>query len=585
MEYKILEKINFPSDLKGLSQTELNTLSKEIRSLLIKKISETGGHFGPNLGVLEMTIALHYVFNSPKDKIVFDVSHQCYTHKILTGRKEAFIDPKKYNTITGYTNQNESKHDFFTVGHTSTSISLALGLAKARDIKGDNENIIAIIGDGSLSGGMAYEALNNAATSGKNIIIIINDNEMSIAANQGGLYKNLSLLRSTKGSGNNNFFKTLGFDYFYVKNGNNLKSLVEVFNKVKDMDHPIIVHINTKKGKGYEEAEKDKERFHWVSPFDLESKELKSLNTEESYTKMAGDYILEKAKKDNSIIAITPATPYAGQLYEFREELPNQYIDVGIAEAHAVTFGAAIACGGGKPIINLASSFIQRTYDQLSQDIAINKSPALIMVYDGGISGGDVGHLGTFDIPLISNIPNIKYLAPTSKEELIAMIDYGIEQSKVPVAIRVPNGKVIECDYNISQTNFEDDKFIKIKEGSEICIIAVGTFFNLGKEIHEGILNTLNMNATLINPRVISSIDKEMLDDISNNHSVVVTLEDGILNGGFGEKVSSYLGNKDIKVLNFGADKEFTDSIPIKDLYNKYHLTKELIIKDIIKIL
>lgn len=583
MKGSILNKINEPKDLKNLNQEELNILAEEVRDVLIKKVSKTGGHFGPNLGMVEATIALHYVFNSPIDKIVYDVSHQSYPHKILTGRKENFINPEKFGEITGYTSQHESEHDFFTVGHTSTSISLACGLAKARDVNGEKENIIAVIGDGSLSGGEAYEGLNNAAESGKNIIIVVNDNDMSIAENHGGLYKNLAELRETNGASENNFFKALGFEYYYVGEGNNVEALIETFNKVKDTEHPVVVHIHTIKGKGYEEAEKNKEAFHWVMPFDLENKEADISEFPESYTDISGKFLLEKAKKDKKIVAITAATPAPVGLNYFRQEesLKEQYVDVGIAEEHAVAFASGIASQGGKPVLSILSSFAQRTYDQLSQDLAINNNPALIMISWAGITGGDVTHLGIFDIPLISNIPNIVYLAPTNKEEYLAMMEWGIEQKNHPVAIRVPNGNVISTGVKI-EPNFDNlNVYQKTIDGSEVAIIGLGSFYDLGRRVQEKLQSETGIKATLINPRFITGIDKQMLTELLDNHKLVITLEDGVLDGGFGEKISRFYGDKNMKVLNFGAIKEFTDRVSLEELYERYHLTEDLIINDI----
>lgn len=583
MKGSILNKINEPKDLKNLNQEELNILAEEVRDVLIKKVSKTGGHFGPNLGMVEATIALHYVFNSPIDKIVYDVSHQSYPHKILTGRKENFINPEKFGEITGYTSQHESEHDFFTVGHTSTSISLACGLAKARDVKGEKENIIAVIGDGSLSGGEAYEALNNAAESGKNIIIVVNDNDMSIAENHGGLYKNLAELRETNGASENNFFKALGFEYYYVGEGNNVEALIETFNKVKDTEHPVVVHIHTIKGKGYEEAEKNKEAFHWVMPFDLENKESDIIEFPESYTDIAGKFLVEKAKKDKKIVAITAATPAPVGLNYFRQEesLKEQYVDVGIAEEHAVAFASGIASQGGKPVLSILSSFVQRTYDQLSQDLAINNNPALIMVSWAGITGGDVTHLGIFDIPLISNIPNIVYLAPTSKEECLAMIEWGIEQKNHPLAIRVPNGDVISTGVKVKADFDNLNVYEKTIDGSEVAIIGLGSFYDLGKRVQEKLQSETGIKATLINPRFITGVDKDLLTDLLDNHKLVITLEDGVLDGGFGEKISRFYGDKNMKVLNFGATKEFTDRVSLEELYERYHLTEDLIVNDI----
>lgn len=582
----ILNKVNEPKDLKKLNKEELNILADEIREVLIKRVSFTGGHFGPNLGMVEATIALHYVFNSPVDKIVFDVSHQSYVHKILTGRKNAFLNKEEYDTVTGYTEPIESCHDFFAVGHTSTSVSLACGLAKARDLKGNKENIIAVIGDGSLSGGEAYEGLNNAAASGKNIIILVNDNDMSIAPNYGGLYKNLAELRETKGKAPNNFFKSLGFDYYYLDEGNNTEKLIETLEKVKDIDHPVVVHIHTIKGKGYKDAEENKEAFHWVVPFDLKTKKpLYPMNQGETYGDIAENLLIERANKDREIIAITAATPGVVALMNYREKCKNQYIDVGIAEEHAVAYASAIASQGGKPVLGLMSSFAQRTYDQLSQDLAINNNPALIMIYNGGISGMDITHLGIFDIPLISNIPNIVYLAPTCKEEYISMINWSIDQNKYPVALRVPNSDVFESSYKVD-TDFDNINTYKMLEkGEDVAIIGLGNFLELAIKVKDELKENFGINASLINPRFISGIDEKMLTSLLNDHKLVVTLEDGILDGGFGEKISRFFSDKDMKVLNFGATKEFTDKVPLQELLERYHLTKDLIVSDIMKTL
>lgn len=582
----VLNRINEPKDLKHLNKEELGYLASEIREILIRKVSTTGGHFGPNLGMVEATIAMHYVFNSPIDKIVYDVSHQSYTHKILTGRKNAFINPDEYKTVTGYTEPSESEHDFFIVGHTSTSVSLACGLAKARDIKGGKENIIAVIGDGSLSGGEAYEGLNNAAASGKNIIILVNDNDMSIAENYGGLYKNLELLRKSNGNAENNFFKALGFEYHYIDNGNDIESLIDTFSKVKDIDHPVVIHMHTIKGKGYKDAEENKEAFHWVSPFNLETKEPVNKPTSgESYRSITEEFLMKKASEDPKVVAITAGTPSSVSLGNFRNEFKNQFIDVGIAEEHAVALASGIASQGGKPVVGFLSSFIQRTYDQLSQDLAINNNPALIMVYGGGITGGDVTHLGIFDIPLISNIPNIVYLAPTNKEEYIAMMEWGIEQDKYPVAIRVPNINVVSTGISVEPDFYNINTYKKVENGKDIAIIGLGDFYHLGKKVKEKLKSEIGVNATLINPRFISGIDEKLLYELLEEHKLVITLEDGVINGGFGEKISRFYGDKNIKVLNFGADKEFTNGVSKDELYERYHLTEELIVEDIKKAL
>lgn len=579
----VLDKINTPEDLRGLSAEEMNLLSAEIRDLILKKVNTTGGHLGPNLGMVEATIALHRVFNSPVDKFVFDVSHQCYPHKILTGRKEGFTNPAKYHTYTGYTAPEESAHDLFKVGHTSTSVSLACGLAKARDLIGGKENVVAIIGDGSLTGGEALEGLNNAAVLGSNIIIVVNDNDMSIAENHGGLYSNLKLLRDTKGQAENNFFKTLGFDYYYIDNGHDFNELISVFDRVKDADHPVLVHMHTIKGKGLHEAEVDKEHYHWIVPGELDKKPV-AVNAirKESYESITADYILDRASKDSSIIAISPATPgVSGFTPEFRKKLGKNYVDVGIAEEHAVAFASGLAKGGAKPMLAVMSSFIQRTYDQLSQDLALNNAPATILIFWGGITGMDATHLSKYDIPLICNIPNVVYLAPVNKEEYISMMDWANSQSAHSVVIRVPFTQVISTGEKDTTDYSKINKYQVVESGSEVAILGLGNFFHLGVKVKDALKANLGISATLINPHFISGVDEELMESLKANHKLVITLEDGALEGGFGEKIASYFGNSDMKVLNFGARKEFTDGVPLEELYQRYHLTPELIIDDI----
>ena len=579
----ILDKINSPQDVKELSLDEMEALASEIRNGILTRVNTIGGHLGPDLGIVEATIALHKVFNSPVDKFIFDVSHQCYPHKMLTGRKDGFANPLNTD-ISGYFNPNESEHDTFIIGHTSTSVSLATGVAKARDLKGENYNVIALIGDGSLSGGEAFEGLNNASVLGSNIIIIVNDNEMSIAENQGGLYENLALLRETNGKAELNYFKTFGFDYYYVENGNDIEDLIEVFESVKDTNKPTVVHIHTLKGKGYKPAEENKEWGHWTLPHFMDEKSETAAPVE-SYASITTDFILEKQKKDNTVITISPATPGAtGFGQDFRDALGKNYTDVGIAEEHAVAYSSALAKNGAKPVLSILSSFIQRTYDQLSQDLALNNSPATILVNWGAISEMDATHLGSFDIPLISNIPNIVYLAPTCKEEYLKMLDYALEQTEHPVVIRVPfgavvsSGKVDETDYSLL------NKFDVVEEGSDIAIIGLGNFYHLGKKVKEQ-LKSQNINATLINPKFITGVDENVLNKLKGNHKLVITLEDGCVDGGFGEKISRFYGNSDVKVLNFGGKKEFTDRVPLNVLYKRYHLTPELIVDDIKKCL
>ena len=580
---KILDKIESPKDLKPLSISEMKELAEEIRSALLKKLSIHGGHFGPNFGMVEAIIAMHYVFESPKDKLVFDVSHQSYPHKILTGRKDAFLYEDHYDDVTGYTNPEESEHDWFNVGHTSTSISLASGLAKARDLKGENYNVIAIIGDGSLSGGEALEGLDFAGEQKSNFIIVVNDNDMSIAENHGGLYKNLKELRASNGTCVCNLFKAMGLDYVYVNDGNNLESLIDTFKKVKDIDHPIVVHINTEKGKGYKFAEDNKENWHWTMPFDIETGKPTVSFDGEDYGDLTAKFLLNKMKKDEKVVAIVAAVPTnIGFTKERRLEAGKQFVDVGIAEEHGIAMASGIAKNGGKPVFATHSSFMQRTYDQLSQDLCINNSPATILVNTASVYGmNDVTHLGLYDIPMISNIPNMVYLAPTSKEEYFAMLDWSIEQTEHPVAIRIPCNGVIS-DGRAPDTDYSDiNKFKVEQKGEKIAILALGDFYQLGEELAKEIKEKLNITPTLINPRYITGLDEELLNELKQNHNQVITLEDGILEGGFGEKIASFYGNTDMKVKNYGIKKAFYDKYDVNELLKANKLTPQQILAEI----
>ena len=578
-----LNKINEVEDLKKLNKEELEKLSAEIREVLLKKLSIHGGHFGPNFGMVEATIALHYVFKSPIDKIVFDVSHQSYTHKILTGRKDAFIDEDKYDDVTGYTDFEEGCHDHFKIGHTSTSIALASGLAIGRDLQKEKYNVIAIIGDGSLSGGEALEGLDFIGEKKTNLIIIVNDNNMSIAENHGGLYKNLKELRETKGRSECNLFKSMGLDYIYVDEGNNIEKLIDVFNQVKDIDHPIVVHINTEKGKGYSFAEKDKENWHWTMPFNIETGEPKYNFNEESYSDLTGEYLLEKMQKDEKVVAIVAGVPTnIGFTKERREKAKNQFIDVGIAEELGVALASGIAKNKGKPVFATHSSFIQRTYDQMSQDLCINKNPATIIVNTASVYGmNDITHLGLYDISLISNIPNMVYLAPTSKKEYFAMLDWSIEQNDYPVAIKTPCNGVIDDNRDVETDYSNINKYKVEQSGEKVAILALGDFYQLGEASVKEIENKLNIKPTLINPRYITGLDKELLQSLLKNHELVITLEDGILDGGYGEKIASFYGTSDIKVRNYGIKKAFYDRYNVDDLLKENRLTKEQILEDV----
>lgn len=578
-----LENINGPSDVKKLTIEEMNKLAAEMRDALLKRASIHGGHFGPNFGMVEATIALHYVFESPEDKMVYDVSHQTYPHKMLTGRKDAYLYEEHYDDVSGYSNPHESEHDFFNVGHTSTSVSLACGLAKARDLKGGKGNVIAVIGDGSLSGGEALEGLDFASELKSNLIIVVNDNDMSIAENHGGLYGNLKLLRETDGKAECNFFKAMGLDYVYVGNGNDIGALIDAFKSVKDAGKPVVVHIVTLKGKGYKPAEEDKETWHWHMPFDIKTGKPLMDSDGEDYSSVTAEYLLDKMKKDKSVVAITSATPTVmGFTADKRHEAGSRFVDVGIAEETAVALASGIAAGGGKPVYGVYSSFIQRTYDQLSQDLCINNNPATIIVYAASVYGmNDVTHLGIYDIPMISNIPNLVYLAPTTKEEYLAMLEWSIEQNEHPVAIRVPDGEMISDGKKVSKDFSELNRYEITEKGSKIAIIGLGSFYGLACKAAKEIESRTGVKATLINPYYITGTDDELLESLKADHDVVITLEDGMLDGGFGEKIARFYGNSDVKVLNYGLKKEFLDRYDVNEVLKENHLTPEQIADDL----
>lgn len=582
----ILENISGPQDLKKLTIEELHTLVDETRTVLLEKISSHGGHSGPNLGMVEMTVALHHVFDSPVDKIIFDVSHQTYIHKMLTGRQKAFTDPKHYDDVSGYTNPKESEHDFFTIGHTSTSLSLASGILHARDLKNEKSNVVAIIGDGALSGGMAYEGLNTIATLGTNAIIIINDNDQSIAKNpKGGIYTALENLRKTKGQATNNIFKALGYDYHYLEDGNNLEELISLFKEVKDIDHPVVLHIFTEKGKGFEPAERNHEKFHAGGPFSLETGEyIKKGAVTSTYNGITSEYLTKKLKEDPLAVVINAGTPGIVFNRKLREELGSQFIDVGIAEEQAVTMTTGLAKNGAKPVWAVLSTFLQRTYDQLSHDMALNNQAGVVLVYSASINSmNDESHLGFFDIPLISHIPNFVYLAPTNKKEHLVMLEWAINQNEHPVAIRVPVGNVVETGKEDKTDYFILNKNKVEKFGEQVAIFGVGNFYNLAEEVSEKLKSEHNIEATLINPRFLTGLDKELLNSLKENHKLVVTVEDGIVEGGYGQTVASYLGNTELKVQNYGISKKFYDRYNVEELMKENGLTVENIVKNIIE--
>ena len=578
--YKVLNKVNSPEDVKRLNIEELNELASDIREGLFNRLTKIGGHFGPNFGMVEAEIAMHYVFSSPYDKFVFDVSHQSYPHKMLTGRKLGYIDDNHFSEDSGYTNPDESEHDLFNVGHTSTSISLATGLAKARDNLGGCENVIAVIGDGALSGGEALEGLNVAASEiNSNLIIILNDNQQSISETHGGIYKNLKKLRETNGNYENNMFKSIGLDYVYEENGNDINSMINVLKRVKNIDHPIVVHINTKKGKGYSLAENNKENWHWTMPFDRETGKPKFSYEGEDYTSIAREYILNKAKLDEKFMVITPNMPGSFNLnIDDRKELGEKFVDVGIAEEQAIAMASGAAKRGAHPLVITNTTFMQRCYDQISHDICINNSPVTILLNYSSFDGlTDVTHLGIFGISIFSNIPNLLLLCPTSKNELLDVLEWSINQEKHPVMILMPGNDVTERD---TLTNFDSINKYKLEQtGKNVAIIALGDFYQKGEELSKRINDELGFLPTLINPLFASGIDNTLLDELLKDHQLVITLEDGILDGGFGQKIASYYGDSDIKVKNYGLKKIFYDRYNPVELLKEEGMDTESIIK------
>lgn len=578
-----IEKINNPNDLKKLNISELPVLAEEIRELIIEKVSACGGHLASNLGIIELTIALHYIFDSPVDKFIFDVSHQTYCHKIVTGRKDAFISKDKYKTVTGFSNPLESEHDIFAIGHTSTSVSLACGLAKARDLQGGTENIIAITGDASLDGGEAFEALNCATELNSNLLVIINDNEMSIPENHGALGRHLTALKSSSGKSKDNFFRSLGFEYHLIENGNHIPELIQTLNSVKDATHPVAVHVCTQKGKGYEFAENDKEKWHWARPFDKKTGEYLKSVPKENYGNIVANHLLDKIHNDPGIIVMAASTPICiGFDKEKRTLAGKQYIDLGIAEQNAVTMATAVAKGGCKPVFATNATFIQRAYDQIQQEMCLNHIPATLIVTHASVYGHlNDSHTGLLDIPLLGNIPNLTYLAPVNKEEYIAMLDWSIEQKNTPVAIRVPWTGVTHTTFDV-QKEYDNVSYKIVDEGEKICIIALGGFFELGRRTALMFKEKTGIEPTLINPRFITGIDKETLDWALNRHKIIVTLEDGILSGGFGSKIAQYYSDKNVAVYNFGFSMDIPRSYDPVELMHKNLLSESQIVEKVL---
>lgn len=565
-----LKDIESPEDIKKLNLGQLQQLCADLRAPLIRKLGAHGGHVGPNLGVVEATVALHYVFDAPSDHLVFDVSHQTYVHKMLTGRIEAFLDPDHYDDVTGYTNPRESRYDLFEVGHTSTSIALALGLAKARDLQGGKENVVAFIGDASLGGGQALEALDNAPELHSNFIVILNDNQMSIAENHGALYDHLTELRQSNGTAANNIFKALGYHYIFVREGNNVGELVRAFSEARNADHAVLIHIDTKKGDGLPVAESDKEQFHYSMPFDTKTGNPLHPITAESYTEIFARHMSLRMQENDRVVTITAGTPGT---YDFtperRKAAGRQFVDVGICEQAATAVAAGLAKGGCRPVFGVMATFIQRAYDQLSQDIAINNVPAVVVDFSGGVWGiPDVTHLGFFDIAMASNIPNFVFLAPADAEEYIAALDWAIDQTDHPVFVRTPAGKVIHTDRPVDTDFFAYDV---VRQGSDVAIIGAGDFLATALEAAD-LLRHRGLEPTVINPRNLSQLDCATLDTLKT-YSHVVTLEDGIVDGGFGQKVAAYLGDSPVRVTVLGLRKEFVDRYNATELLRANSLT------------
>lgn len=570
-----LDYINGPSDLQRLALSDLTTLAKEIRQALIFKVSQIGGHLGPNLGIVELTVALHYVFDSPKDKIIYDVSHQCYVHKILTGRKDAFLNPENFRKVTGYSEPRESPHDFFTMGHTSTSISLACGMAKARDLLNGTENIISVIGDGALSGGEAFEGLQTASSLGSNFIIILNDNEMSISDVNGGLYVHMRELRRSKGKSSNNIFKAMGFEYRFIEDGHNIPALVAALRKCKDTDHPIVLHVCTIKGKGYTLAEIDKECWHWHPPFDVKTGENIRKRRGEDYDEMVGDFLLQKMSEDPKIVVLVAAVPATIGFNRLRRQMAGkQFIDVDIAEEHMLSMAAGLARNGAKPLVATFSTFYQRAYDQIAQDICLNRCPVTILIRNGSVWGGnDATHLGWFDLSLFSNIPNLVFLCPTNCEEYFAMLDWSLRQQSWPVAIRIPRNGVHHTSRTVDTDYSTINSFRITEKGEKVAIIALGDFYQIGERLASAVEAELGFIPTLVNPRYASGLDTDMLEMLKSSHSLVLTLEDSILDGGFGQKVASFYGPSSMKVINLGLKKEFLDGYNPEWVLDQYGIT------------
>lgn len=580
----LLTQTTTPEDVKALNRAELPQLCGEIRQAILESSAAVGGHVAPNLGVVELTVALHRVFNSPIDKIVFDVSHQTYAHKALTGRAYTYIDPERYGEASGFANPDESEHDLFAMGHTSTSVSLGCGLAHARDLAGDAYNVITVIGDGSLSGGLAFEGFNNAAELDSNLIIIVNDNDQSIAENHGGLYRNLAELRASNGTCERNVFRAMGLDYRYLDAGNDVLALVDALQELRDIDHPIVLHVSTAKGKGFEPAQSDPEHWHHVGPFDMATgRKLCPGHPSEpaprTYADITGEALSAAIKRDPQVVGITAATPYImGFTPELRAAAGKQFVDVGIAEEHAVTFATALARSGAKPVFGVYGTFLQRAYDELWHDLCLNDAPATILVFGASIFGTtSETHLSFFDISMLGGLPNMHYLAPASMEEYLSMLSWSLDHREHPVAIRVPGiGLVSRPDLAPAEgTDYGVARYNVVRQGRDVAVLAFGDFFELGERVTNRLAAEYGIEATLVNPRFATELDREFLDSLAAEHRVVVTLEDGILDGGWGERVACYLACTPVRTRTFGIAKGFPDRYDPNELLAQNGMTVE----------
>ena len=576
-----LEHITSPEDVRALPASALPALAEEIRAGIIESSAVVGGHIGSNLSVVELTIALHRVFTTPRDKVVFDVSHQTYAHKMLTGRASAFLDPARYEEVSGFSSPAESEHDLFAMGHTSTSVSLACGLVTARDLAGEKYDVVAVIGDGSLSGGLAFEGLDNAAELGSGLIIVVNDNEWSIAPNHGGIYRNLAELRATRGASEHNVFRALGLDYRYLENGHDIAALEDALRDLRGTDHPVVLHIHTKKGQGFAPAEADPESWHHAVPFDLATGEPTGASSGEDYAQITAAYLSERMAADKSVVTVSAATPYImGFTPELRERAGAQFVDVGIAEEHAVTYVTGLARGGARPVLGIYGTFLQRAYDELWHDLCLNAVPAVILVFGASAFGTtDATHLGFYDIAMLGDMPGLPYLAPTCREEYLDMLDWALVQTNGPVAIRVPVASV-ESRPDFERVESYSSGSEVVRRGSEVALLALGDLFPLGEKIADT-LAASGIRATLVNPRLATTVNESLLGRLAARHRVIVTLEDGILDGGFGERCARALATDNVRVLCYGLPRAFPDRYDPTELLASCGMTVEGVVADV----